>query len=268
MCFSAMVKRDMKKFGIDFGGHWIREDLETFEERSKLDPKLFPAMKDRIFQGSYTAVMHKTKAGDIGASPMRYGVYQPGFIKDPKIAKAFNARRDNLTAPYWSDAYEKHHGFVVLNGFYEWVAVSDLLKAGVVKISEIKAQFEKETEERKERILAAGKKYAMTATEKKDPRFRKIIIHFQPKDGSDLYVPVVYTRKKLDDGGVDYGFAIVTDDPQHEVLAAGHDRSPSFVTKEAVLDWIDLKGKSSADFQEILNHKPPKFFEHQLASAA
>ncbi|MBC7659243.1 MAG: SOS response-associated peptidase family protein [Chitinophagaceae bacterium] len=254
----------MKALELRFDGHWIREDLTTFEERSKGNPKAFPPMKDRIFQGSYAPILHRDKIGKIGVSPMRYGVYQPSFIKDPKIAKAFNARRDNLTAPYWSEAFEKHHGFVVLNGFYEWVGVSDLIKAGVVSIKDVKAQFAKESLERKERILASGKKYAETATEKKDPRFRKIIIKFQPKDESDLYVPVVYTTKKLEGGAYDYGFAIVTDDPQHEVLAAGHDRSPAFVTQDAVLDWIDIKGKSTGDLQNVLDQKPPKYFEHAL----
>jgi putative SOS response-associated peptidase YedK len=266
MCFSAMVKRDMKAFGLKFDGHWIREDIVTFERRSSENPKLFPPMKDRIFQGSYAPVLHRSKGNEIGVTPMRYGVYQPSFIKDPKIAKAFNARRDNLTAPYWSEAFEKHHGFVVLNGFYEWVAVNDLVKAGIVKIADIREQFARETEERKNKILEAGKKYAMTPTEKKDPRFRKIIIKFEPADESDLYVPVVFTKKKLEDGEADYGFAIVTDDPQHEVLAAGHDRSPSFVTEQAVLEWIDTKGKSLAEFQKILDEKPKKFFEHALVA--
>lgn len=268
MCFSAMVMRDLKSLETKFGARWAGEDLELFEKRSRENPKLFPEMRDRIFQGSYAPILHRDKSGDIVISPMRYGVYEPRFIKNPKLAKAFNARRDNLTAPYWSEAYQKHHGFVLLKSFYEWVEVADLVKAGIVKISEIKAQFEKESAERKKRILEAGKKYAETATEKKDPRFRKIIIQFQPQDSSNLFVPVLFTERKLEDGLIDRGFAIVTDDPQHEVLAAGHDRSPSFVTEDALLEWINIKGKNENDFQNILDQKPPKFFEHQLAKTA
>ncbi len=266
MCFSALVKRDMKKFGLEFGAQWIREDLERFENRSSLSPKLFPPMKDRIFQGSYAPVLRTMVSGEIGVSPMRYGVYQPSFIKDPKIAKAFNARRDNLTAPYWSEAFQRNHGFVLLDGFYEWVSVNDLLKAGVVRLQEIREQFERETEERKQRIIDAGKKYSMTPTERKDPHFRKIIIKFEPKDQATLYVPVVFTSRILEDGFVDFGFAIVTDDPQREVLAAGHDRSPSFITKEAVVDWNEIKGKSLSDFQDILDQKPQKYFDHALVA--
>lgn len=197
---------------------------------------------------------------------MRYGVYQPEFIKDPRIAKAFNARRDNLQAPYWSEAFQNRHGFVLLESFFEWVEVQDLLGAGVVDFAAVKAQFEKDALERKERILAAGKKYAPTATEAKDPKTRKIIIQFHPEDDQGLFVPVVYTEKILEDGAPDHGFAIVTDDPQHEVLAAGHDRSPSFITREAVLDWIDVRNKGFRDFQKLLDQKPPKLFEHKLAS--
>lgn len=267
MCFSAMIKRDMKAAGLDIEAHWVREDIQLFARRSEQNPKLFPTMRSRIFQGSYAPVFHLDKSGKLGVSPMRYGVYQPEFIKDPRIAKAFNARRDNLQAPYWSEAFQLHHGFVLLDRFYEWVEVQDLIKAGRVGFEDVRRQFEKESIERKLRILAAGKKYAQTATEKKDPLGRKIIIEFHPEDDEELFVPVLFTEKVIGDGEIDRGFAIVTDDPQHEVLAAGHDRSPAFVTRAAVMDWIDIAGKRYGDFQNVLNEKPKKFFEHQLAIA-
>lgn len=267
MCFSAMIKRDMKAQGLDIESHWIREDIRLFQERSKRDAKLFPEMRSRIFQGSYAPVYRLDAKGELGVSPMRYGVYQPSFISDPRIAKAFNARRDNLQAPYWSEAFQSHHGFVLLDSFFEWVSVEDLLRAGAVQLADIREQFSKEANERKLRILASGKKYAPTPTEKKDPLERKIIIQFRPEDNIELYVPVVFTEKILADGFVDRGFAIVTDDPQHEVLAAGHDRSPSFVTLEAVKEWIQLDGKRYPDFMRILDQKPSKYFRHQLAVA-
>ncbi len=266
MCYSAMIKRQLKAQGLDLNTHWIREDLDLFELRSKTDPKGFPPMKDRIFQGSYAPVYHLNKEGKLGASPMRYGVYQPAFIKDPRIAKAFNARRDNLQASYWSEAFQLHHGFVLLDSFFEWVDSSDLIQAGRVGVEEIRAHFEKEKTERKLRILAAGKKYAETPTEKKSALERKIIIQFRPEDDEELFVPVLYTEKILADGSLDRGFAIITDDPQHEVLAAGHDRSPAFLTRSAVTDWIDLRNKTYRDFMALLDQKPQKFFEHRLAA--
>ncbi len=265
MCYSAMIKRDMKAAGLDLETHWIREDIQLYERRSSLDSKAFPPMKPRIFQGTYAPVYHLHKNGQLGASPMRYGVYQPEFIKDPRIAKAFNARRDNLVAPYWSEAFQLHHGFVLLDSFFEWVESSDLIRAGRVGLEEIKGHFEREKTERKLRILAAGKKYSETPTEKKAPLERKIIIQFRPDDEVELFVPVLYTERLLADGAIDRGFAIITDDPQHEVLAAGHDRSPAFITREAVMDWIDLKNKTYRDFMSLLDQKPKKFFEHKLA---
>lgn len=267
MCFSVLIKRDMQDAGLDIETHWIKEDIQLFLRRLEKYPKRFAAMKDRLFQGGYAPVFHKDKTGKLGASPMRYGVYQPDFVKDPRIAKAFNARRDNLQAPYWSEAFQTHHGFVLLDRFYEWVEVQDLIRAGEVGLEEVRKQFARESKERKLRILAAGKKYAPTPTEKKDPSERKIIIEFHPEDDEGLFVPVVFTEKRLADGEIDRGFAIVTDDPQHEVLAAGHDRSPSFITRDAVMDWIEVKGKGYGDFQNILDQKPKKFFEHHLAPA-
>ncbi|RYZ75552.1 MAG: hypothetical protein EOP04_33175, partial [Proteobacteria bacterium] len=74
----------MKSAGLDIEKHWIREDIQLFEKRSVKDPKHFPPMKDRIFQGSYAPVFVLTDNGDLGVSPMRYGVYQPEFIRDPR----------------------------------------------------------------------------------------------------------------------------------------------------------------------------------------
>lgn len=264
MCYSAMIKRDMKAAGLDIEKHWIREDIQLFEQRNATDPKHFPAMKDRIFQGSYAPVYRMGKSGELGVTPMRYGIYQPEFIRDPRIAKAFNARRDNLTAPYWSEAFQRHHGFVTLDSFFEWVEVRDLIQAGEVDLEKIVEEFSKESKARKLRILSAGKKYAETATEKKAPLDRKITIRFRPEDDEALFVPVIFAEKVLADGEIDRGFAIVTDDPQREVLAAGHDRSPSFITQDAVLDWIRTENKSYAEFQALLNQKPKKHFRHAL----
>lgn len=267
MCFSALIKRDMKYFESEFGATWVRESIERFETRSANDPKRFSPLKDRIFQGSYAPVLHLDYSGNLGISPMRYGTYEPSFITNPKLKRAFNARRDNLESPYWTNAYRIHHGFVVLNGFYEWVPVKKLITAGVVSMPQVKAQFEKEIADRKERVLAQGKKYALTKTEKIEPIFRDITIQFKPSDHSDLFVPVIFTERILEDGMVDQGFAIVTDDPQHEVLTTGHDRSPCFVVKSALQEWIDTQPRIYGDFPQILDRKPSKYFEHQLLLA-
>ena len=110
---------------------------------------------------------------------MRYGAYPPAHILDPKKYTSFNARRDNLTSRFWSEAFLKHHGFIVLDGFYEWVTVKDLLNAGVVKLADIEKEFSRQSAERKEKILADGRKWKPTPTENKNPVDRQIIIEFK-----------------------------------------------------------------------------------------
>jgi putative SOS response-associated peptidase YedK len=165
----------------------------------------------------------------------------------------------------------RHHGFVVLEAFYEWVAVKDLLRAGVVTLQEVKAEFEKQAEERKSRILAAGKKYKPTPTELKDPRLRQIVIEFKPDDGRHLLVPTIFSFSEEGegfDGGRDVGFAIITDVPTPEIENAGHDRCPVILDQHEIEQWLNPKSMAAEDFLELLQNRKKPMFEHRLAEAA
>jgi hypothetical protein len=162
----------------------------------------------------------------------------------------------------------QHHGFVILRAFYEWVAVADLLKTGVVTINDVQAEFSKQMLERKARLEASGKKYKPTPTELKDPRFRQIIIEFKPEVSDDLLVPVIFSEQMFPNGEVDRGFAIVTDDPLPEISAAGHDRSPVFLEPSAIQEWLHFQGKSSRQLDGLLTKKQNVIFKFRLPEAA
>jgi putative SOS response-associated peptidase YedK len=165
----------------------------------------------------------------------------------------------------------KHHGFVVLEAFYEWVAVKDLLQAGVVTMAQVKAEFDKQSEERKVRILAAGKKYQPTPTELKDPRLRQIVIEFKPDDGNPLLVPTILSYSEVGtsfDQGRDAGFAIITDVPTAEIAKAGHDRCPVILDWNEIQLWLDPNSLSAKAFIELLSNRKNRVFEHKLAEAA
>jgi len=269
MCYSALVKRwTDKNSGLPI---MVRDQGDIFERASAEDPKRFPPLRERIFPGSYGPVIHQSSGDKLLSELMRYGAYPPHHIPDPKKYTTFNARRDNLLSPFWSVGFMKHHGFVVLEAFYEWVAVKDLLKAGVVTLAQVKTEFDKQSEDRKARILAAGKKYKPTPTELKDPRLRKIVIEFKPHDGHPLLVPTIFSYSEAGAGfdqGRDTGFAIITDEPTPEIENAGHDRCPVILDWDEMRQWLDPKSLPAEAFIELLRNRKNPVFEHKLAEAA
>ena len=267
MCYSALVKRDLNYLEKRFGATIIREQVEEYERASTLDPKRFPPSQARIFPGHYAPVIFAANQQKVIAL-QRYGAYPPPQVTNPKAYTTFNARRDNLSSTFWSDAFMVHHGFCVLEGFYEWVSVKDLIKAGVVSLAAVKEEFGKQAEDRKAKILAAGKTYKPTPTELKDPLLRQIIIEFRPDDGSELLVPTIFSYGPVEHGHHDVGFAIITDDPGPEIVAAGHDRCPVILEPDAVDLWLDFKGKSARELTALLARRQRVTFRHRLAEAA
>lgn len=259
MCFSALVKRASK----ELGALEVRTDFELHDERTRRDPKVYPPIAARIFPDSFTSIAYNF-AGKRVASPARYNVHPP-WPGAERLTR-YNARRNNLHAPYWAEAFGRNHGILIIEGFYEWVAVADLLRAGVVGINDIRQEFEKQTEARRQRVLASGRKYAPTKTELTDARFRRIIIEFRAQH--DLLVPVIFTQRQAPDGGVERGFAIVTDDPPEEVAGAGHDRCPVPLAKAAVDEWLTPEGKTQAELVELLGMRDAVTFQHVLDKGA
>ncbi|MEN9835094.1 MAG: hypothetical protein RL011_1287 [Pseudomonadota bacterium] len=266
MCYSAMVKRDLEALKKGYGAVSIRQDIEDYDRRSQAEPKLFPPLHSRIYPGNFAPVIVASN-GERRAELQRYGAYPHPSIPHPERYTSFNARRDNLTSHFWSNAFLQHHGFIVLNGFFEWVEVRDLLKAGRVKINEIEAEFERQASERKAKVLLAGKPYKKTATELKPAMQRKIIIQFKPEDERDLLVPVIYSGSGARDAFAN-GFAIITDEPPDEIKAAGHDRCPIILNADALDAWLHPAGRSAKDMDQLLTRRQRLTFKHQLPKAA
>jgi putative SOS response-associated peptidase YedK len=280
----------MDYLGRKYGAMWVREQIEDDYHRAETrEPKRFPPLSDRIYPGSYAPVIYAEGHRHV-VDLMRYGAYPSAHIKDPSRYTTFNARRDNLKSPFWEPAFRQHHGFVVLQGFFEWVAVTDLLSAGVVTLEEVRREFARQAAERKAKILATGKPYKLTPTEKKDPIERKIIIQFQPQDQVDLLVPVIFSPAAFsaDHPGLPssapttasaippnasylnephFGFAIVTDEPPPEILAAGHDRCPVLLTENRIEQWLHFSDKSPSQLDALLGQQERILMTHKLALA-
>jgi putative SOS response-associated peptidase YedK len=268
MCYSALVKQDLNDLGRRYGALAVREQIDAYTKASHEDGKSFPPLRDRIYPGHYAPVIFNHDGRRL-AEVMRYGSYPPPHIKDPNKYSSFNARRDNLGSSFWGNAFTKHHGVVVLNGFYEWVAVKDLLCAGVVTIMDVETEFQRQSESRKQKIEAEGKLWKPTPTEKKPATDRQIIIEFRPDDGEDLIVPVIFSYME-GQGSSPYlkGFAIITDDPTEDIARAGHDRCPVILNERDMETWLDPKAMTPERFSEFLTQRRRVNFKHQLAKAS
>jgi len=147
------------------------------------------------------------------------------------------------------------------------VAVKDLIRAGVVSLDKVKARFSEQAEERRRKVLAAGKKYRPTKTEEKEALQRNIIIEFRAESSQNFMVPVIFNQDPA--GRSPYkGFALVTDTPPPEVRAAGHDRCPVILSKEAMTHWLEPGGLSFQQLDEILGQKLSFVFQHCLDKAS
>jgi putative SOS response-associated peptidase YedK len=270
MCYSVMVAQEIKSLHKRLGSILVREDEESYfeSERIKRNP-ILPELKPRIFSGHFAPVYFRNAQGDFERNLMRYSAYPPDTIVPRQSSKltTFNARRDNLLSPFWNTAFMVGHGFVALQSFFEWVLVSDLLQAESVKSSEIEHYFRQQSFVRKSKIEQAGKKWKPTATELLPVNSRKIVIEFKPNQDQLLLSPVIFNRDPHSNQCFSQGFAIVTDDPLPEVLAAGHDRTPAFLSCEDIEDWTNLAHKTAAQMLTLLKRRAQGELIHGLEVA-
>lgn len=95
------------------------------------------------------------------------------------------------------------------------------------------------------------------------------VLQFTPKDHSDMLVACLWSHW-TDPTGVEpdlLSFAAITDDPEPEVAAAGHDRTIINIKPEHVDAWLNPNGDLQRMYA-IFDDKQHPFYEHQLERAA
>jgi putative SOS response-associated peptidase YedK len=92
---------------------------------------------------------------------------------------------------------------------------------------------------------------------------RSMILEFREEPEQDLLVPCLYDRNEEGQYPLD-SFGLITDDPNPEVLAAGHDRTPIVIRPDAIDEWLDTRTFGGADtFDRVLAQKQPTRFLHR-----
>jgi len=93
-------------------------------------------------------------------------------------------------------------------------------------------------------------------------------VRFTPRTSEPMYVACLWARWQ-DPTGVEpdlLSFAAVTDDPEPEVAAAGHDRTIINIKPEHIEAWLNPHPGDLAALYEIFDDKRHPFYEHKIAA--
>jgi putative SOS response-associated peptidase YedK len=96
------------------------------------------------------------------------------------------------------------------------------------------------------------------------------VLQFTPKDGSEMLVACLWSHWK-DPAGREpdlLSYAAITDEPEPEVAAAGHDRTIINIKPEHVDAWLNPDPSNLQALYDIFDDKQHPYYEHKLEKAA
>ncbi len=100
------------------------------------------------------------------------------------------------------------------------------------------------------------------------PDGRNRVLQFTPRDGSPMYVACLWSRWQ-DPAGKEpdlLSFAAITDEPEPEVAAAGHDRTIVNLKPEHLDAWLNPDPNDLAALQRLFDDRQRPFYEHREAA--
>lgn len=87
-----------------------------------------------------------------------------------------------------------------------------------------------------------------------------IQLTFSPQPEEDMLFPALVVNSQITENCSINGLAIITDVPNPEVAATGHNRTPIALTQKAAMDFLQCKPTNISDLQELLNQKVRFYF--------
>lgn len=192
----------------------------------------------RIYPGQYAPLVFE-QDGERWVAPFRYLLRPKGHPEDfdRRYSGCYNARRDNLAGNFWKPIFGRNHGILEIKSFWENVA---------------KEEYEK----RQRRKLKALKG---------DADSENIILRFDPTGLDKMIVPCIFDFNTEGDFPLQ-SFALITDEPNPEIAAAGHDRTPIIMKPEHLDRWLKTPTQDLKSFNIVFDDKQPTFFEHEVAA--
>lgn len=102
------------------------------------------------------------------------------------------------------------------------------------------------------------------------PDGKNMRLQFRPRTGEPMLVACLWANWTDPEGVLPDlpCFAAVTDDPEPEVAAAGHDRTVINIKPEHVEAWLNPDPRNLGALYDIFDDKQHPYYEHQAAQAA
>ncbi len=99
------------------------------------------------------------------------------------------------------------------------------------------------------------------------PDGKNQVLKFTPKTGEPMLIACLWSHWKGQGEQPDlYYFAAITDEPEPEVAAAGHDRTIINIKPEHIDAWLNPDPANLAALYAIFDDKAHPYYEHQLAA--
>lgn len=96
------------------------------------------------------------------------------------------------------------------------------------------------------------------------------VVEFTPRTGEPMYIACLWAHW-TDPKGIEpdlYSFAAITDEPEPEVLAAGHDRTIINIRPEHIDAWLTPDPNNLAEMHAIFDDKQHPYYVHKVQKAA
>jgi len=100
------------------------------------------------------------------------------------------------------------------------------------------------------------------------PDGKNRVLEFTPRDGEPMLVACLWSHWKDPTGQEPdlLSFAAITDEPEPEVAAAGHDRTIINIKPEHIDAWLNPEPGNLAALQSIFDDKRHPYYEHRIAA--
>lgn len=100
------------------------------------------------------------------------------------------------------------------------------------------------------------------------PNGRHKELQFNPRTGEEMLIACLWSDWKDPEGILPdmHSFSAITDDPEPEVAATGHDRTIINIKPEHVDAWLSPDGRSDAELLAIFDDKRHPYYEHREAA--
>ncbi len=303
MCYSAMVREDLRKLEREYQAHLSWDDfIQLYRQRNLdfslsippgMDAQLIalggtPAKEIKLLCDRYRIEKRKRQEQELAAT--QSAIAELEQLLAAKVTKTNQKKLDaknralcklqtgmaapSVAAPGSYRIYPYQFAPVIMQGGEQRLIVPMrfrvLPRTGELPDYQLFNARRDQLQVRKTWKLLFGKQHAIFPFERffewVGPEDARREITFTPDGYESMWAASLYEECQSRELGLIRSFAMVTDEPPPEVAAAGHDRCPVFIDSALIDKWLQPAGQTLHQLDDLLAHKQPTYFSHMLAA--